>query len=75
MRGATCFLINQNVRSESKQPQESLALARKGVIETVKTIFSVQKISASDCSQIILFFRAISASMFLLSLFLLKKRV
>ena len=34
----------------------------------------VKKISASDCSKIVLIFRAISASMFLLSLFLFKKK-
>ena len=36
-------------------------------------MFFIKKISASDCSYIVLIFRAISASMFLLSLFLVKK--
>ena len=39
------------------------------------SVFFIKKVSASDCSCIVLIFRAISASMFLISLFVKKNSV
>ena len=59
-------------RLYSRDPKfwkETLALhCRHGLM------FVLKNISVSDCSLIVLIFRAISASMFLLSLFLLRKK-
>ena len=70
-RDATRFLISIKI-SNRKQA----SLGEFGFTKSVSfsiLIFLLKK-SASDCLYIVLIFRAISASMFLLSLFLIEKK-
>ena len=70
-----CVCSGRYMSSHPKMSKrKQAALGEFGFTKRVCHFFFIKKISASDCSYIVLIFRAISASMFLLCLFLIKKK-